>query len=104
MGMYTKINVILKIKQNTPEEIKNILIDIFDGCSVIELRGKTSPRLLEHHKFFDDGSRIWFPASEGSYYFTGTSNSCIKYADVTKQMVLHIDSDFKDYNNEIDNT
>ena len=82
--------------------LKEILKNMFDGCDVIELREKTNPSLLTH-KFFEDGSRVWFPCSGGSYYFTGTSNSKIQYTDVGNQMILHIDTDFKNYNDEIEN-
>ena len=99
MGMYTKINIILKIKNDTPEEIKEIIKSLFyDDIYKLLMKDKSK---LPNHKFFESEMRIWFPNSGGSYYFTGTANSDIKYRSVDNQMVLHIDTDFKNYNNEI---
>lgn len=102
MGMYTKINIILSIKNDTPKQIKEILESMFQGDSVEDMREKFLE--IPEHKFFEDNRRVWFPASGGSYYFTGTVNSEIKYTSVAgdNQMVLHIDTDFKNYGDEIE--
>ena len=101
MGMYTKVNLIIPIKNETEKNVKDILIAMFDGLDVEEMEAKQLE--IPKHKLFEDGRRVWFPASGGSYYFTGTVNSKIKYtSDVGEnQMVLHIDTDFKNYNDEI---
>ena len=100
MGMYTKINVILKIKQDTPQNVKTILHHIFEGDGLEDLRELKLD--IPDHKFFNEGMRVWFPNSVGSEYFTGTANSKIKYRIISNQMVLHIDTDFKNYGDEIE--
>ena len=52
--------------------------------------------------FRSKGRRVWFPNSCGSYYFTGTANSNIQYRNIDKEIVLHIDTDFKNYGDEIE--
>lgn len=101
MGMYTKVNLIIPIKNETEKSVKDILIAMFDGLDVEEMEAKQLE--IPKHKFFEDGRRVWFPSSGGSYYFTGTVNSKIKYTSDAggNQMVLHIDTDFKNYDNEI---
>ena len=98
MGMFTKINIILKIKNDAPLNVKTILMNMFDGADLTELEELID---LPDHDFFKVGSRVWFPNSGGSYYFTGTANSAIKFRSVDNQMVLHIDTDFKNYADEI---
>lgn len=100
MGMYTKINIILSIKNDTPKQIKEILESMFQGDSVEDMREKFLE--MPEHKFFESGMRVWFPASGGSFYFTGTVNSKIVYEDIGNKMVLHIDTDFKNYGDEIE--
>lgn len=99
MGMYTKINIILKIKIDTPKKVIDILENMFNGYGAEDIKMKGIE--LPNHKFFEKGNRVWFPCSAGSYYFTGTANSNIKYRTVDNQMVLHIDTDFKNYGDEI---
>lgn len=111
MGMYTKFNVILPIKNDTPKNIKEILIDIVDNGGnkiekIIEDGILTNDFELPKHDLFKNSNRL-FCAKCSSYYFTGTSNSAIKYNDligdsIHNRMVLHIDCDFKNYENEID--
>lgn len=102
MGMYTKINIILPIKNDTSNDIKEILQSMFEGDDIEDMKRKQLK--LPSHKFFEGNRRIWFPASGGSYYFTGTVNSNIKYTSDAgdNQMVLHIDTDFKNYDDEIE--
>lgn len=102
MGMYTKFNIILPIKVDTPQNIKDILIDMIENGGDKAENGELE---LPKHDFFVDGTRYYF-AQCSSYYFTGTSNSKIQYCDTYNKnndikMVLHIDCDFKNYENEI---
>lgn len=102
MGMYTKINLVLPIKKDTDSNTLNILHHIFEGYGLEDL--KQANITIPEHPFFKENSSIWFPISYGSYYFTGTYNSCIQHDDLGEYaMVLHIDTDFKNYANEIDN-
>lgn len=94
MGMYTKVSLVLPIKRDIDENTKNIIYGIFKGYGINDL--KEEGIQIPEHPFFKPGTRIWFPISVGSYYFTGTSNSAIKYDTIgTHSMVLHIDSDSK---------
>jgi hypothetical protein len=100
MGMYTKFNVILPIKRNTPTIIKEIIIDIIDnGEEKINCGELKKP----NHKFFNSD---YFAPHNNSFYFTGTSNTKIKYCSVinkNNEFVLHIDCDFKNYDDNINN-
>lgn len=81
MGMYTKYNLIIPLKNDTPDEVINELKMILKG---------------EEPK---DGSYcLWL--NNNSFYFTGTSNS--KLLHNTLNYVLHIDCDTKRNYNEID--
>lgn len=102
MGMYTKVNLCLPIKKDVDDNTKNILYGIFQGNEIKELAEKGIK--IPNHIFFQDCSRVWFPNSGGSYSFTGTCNSAIKYDNLEQYaMVLYIDTDFKNYAEEIEN-
>lgn len=100
MGMYTKINIIIKLKKETPKNIIEVIECMFNGYDIEDMNacGVEIPK----HDFFENDRRVWFPKSCGSYYFTGTANSNIQYRNVDKEMVLHIDTDFKNYDDEIE--
>ena len=93
MGMYTKVSFIIPIKTNTPKEIREILIALIEG----DLEEHSN---LPKHKFFET-KRFHYFAQTDSFYFTGTSNSAVKYPfrhwrdEESETIVLHIDSDFK---------
>ena len=95
--MYTKFNVIIPLKNDIPKNIKELLYEM------IEYGTTSSKDESIEHEFFNGKTRPFF-ARCNSYYFTGTSNSSIQYAneEEKKDMVLHIDCDFKNYNNDID--
>ena len=99
MGMYTKASFIIPIKKDTPKNIKDICYNLFEGDS--ELDGFDLPK----HQFFET-KRFWAFAGCNSFYFTGTSNSAVKYSDSycggCEDMVLHIDCDLKNYDDEIE--
>lgn len=100
MGMYTKVNLIIKIKKDVPLNVKQIIESMFECCDLEDMVARGIE--LPNHKFFKDERRVWFPMSSGSYYFTGTTNSNLYYRDVDDKMVLHIDTDFKNYDDEIE--
>lgn len=101
MGDYTKANLILPIKKDADRNTIGIISSLFCGDELSDLEEKNL--IIPEHPFFEKGNRIWFPNSGGSYYFTGTVNSRIRYDDLgTYAMVLHIDTDFKNYGDEID--
>lgn len=87
MGMYTKLNFILPLKQETPQKIKTLLRKMFNGK---ELTDREKP----NHKFFKQDNVHFM--NDVSYYFDGTNNSKIKYND--GKMVLHINCDTKVFN------
>ena len=102
MGMYTKVNLCLPIKKDTNNNILQVLDGMFQGDEIADLKEKGLT--IPDHIFFKTCSRVWFPNSVGSYYFTGTSNSNIKYDTLRNYaMVLHIDSDSKIIYEDIDN-
>lgn len=100
MGMYTKVSFIIPIKTNTPKKIREILIALIEGDLEEHME-------LPKHKFFET-TRFHYFARTDSFYFTGTSNSAVKYPfrdwrdGGSETIVLHIDSDFKHYDEEIE--
>lgn len=99
MGMYTKVSFIIPIKSETPKEIKKILESLIEG-------NLEENKNLPKHPFFETPRYSYF-AKCNSFYFTGTSNSSVKYPyrnwhdEKSDDIVLHIDSDFKHYDDEI---
>lgn len=100
MGMYTKVSFIIPIKHETPKEIKDILVALIED----DLEKNQN---LPNHPFFETARYSYF-AQCNSFYFTGTSNSSIQYPyrhwrdyELKDDIVLHIDSDSKHYDNEI---
>jgi hypothetical protein len=55
---------------------------------------------LPKHELFREGSRWNYMLCCSSYYFTGTNNTNL--IDNRHNKVLHIDTDFKNYGDEID--
>lgn len=98
MGMYTKFNVIIPISRKTPKDIQTVLVDIVENGGYKLDNGKLQK---PNHKFFESD---YFSAQCDSYYFTGTHNSAVKYShefDEEHRLVLHIDCDFKNYEDNI---
>ena len=98
MGMYTKFSVVIPIKRETPKEIQEVLVDLVENAGY-KLDNGGPPKL--NHKFFESD---YFSAQCDSYYFTGTHNSAVKYShefEEEHRLVLHIDCDFKNYEDNI---
>lgn len=98
MGMYTKFSVVIPIKRETPKEIQEVLVDLVENAGYKLDSGELQK---PNHKFFESD---YFSAQCDSYYFTGTHNSAVKYShefEEVHRLVLHIDCDFKNYEDNI---
>lgn len=97
MGMYTKLSVDLKFKENLPKEVV-IALEVMVGHRGTEEIGKSD---LPKHELFES-SRWNFMLRCSSYYHTPVSLTKLHYDDISKQYYLVSSSDFKNYDNEVD--
>lgn len=101
MGMYTELVCAFELKNETPNEILEILkymTESFDSQDEIEN--------LPNHKLFEDGSRWRFMLRSDSYYFDGTTNSFLKVDYLYPEKpsyYLNVRCNLKNYNDEIEN-
>ena len=97
MGMYTKISVDLKFKQNLPLEVVEALKAMV-GEVDSSLYSITD---FPTHELFKIGSRWDFMLRCSSYYHTPFSLTKLHYDDISKHYYLTSSSDFKNYDDEI---
>lgn len=90
MGMYTKLQCNLMLKKD--KKLYEILQNLLGEKDTLDLS-------TINHDFFKT-ERCSYMLKCCSYYFTGTNNT--KLIENEYQYILHIDCDFKNYNNEID--
>ena len=97
MGMYTKICLDLKFKENLPLEVVEAL-----KVLVGEADGNLYTRSdFPDHEFFN--SNRWdFMLRCSSFYHTPFSFAQLNYSDISKQYYLTSSSDFKNYDNEVE--
>ena len=97
MGMYTKISVDLKFKENLPLEVVEAL-----KVMVGEVDGNLYTRSdLPQHKIFNT-PRWDFMLRCSSFYHTPFSFAKLNYSDISKQYYLTASSDFKNYDDEVE--
>lgn len=90
MGMYTKLQCNLKLKEDIPQEILET-INALNNSEELPIK-------LEHEFFNSPGLSYMFNMC--SHYFTGTTNTQLRFNGY--QYIWHIDCDLKNYNNEIE--
>lgn len=101
MGMYTKLNLILPLKKDLSVSNQLLIETLVSGTYSDSYYSRENNH--PDHPFFNKDNRKSGMFKSSSYYFTGTNNSEIKYDDLREHsMVVHIDCDFKNYNNEIE--
>ena len=97
MGMYTKISVDLKFKENLPLEVVEALKAMV---------GEVDSNLYSITDFPTNDlfkSTRWnFMLRCSSYYHTPVSLTKLHYGDISKRYYLVSSSDFKNYDNEVD--
>ena len=101
MGMYTKLNLNIPIKKDISVSNQLLIENLIDGNYNNSYYATCND--YPDHPFFNKDNRKSGMFKSSSYYFTGTNNSEIKYDDLREHsMVVHIDCDFKNYSNEIE--
>lgn len=94
MGMYTKLSVDIRFRENLPEEVVAAL-DIM-SCNTFE-----ASHTLPQHDLFK--SPRWdFMLLCSSYYHTPFSLTKFHKDEISQSYYLTSSSDFKNYNDEID--
>ena len=97
MGMYTKISVDLKFKENLPPEVVEAL-----KAMVGEVNSSLySITDFPTHELFKT-PRWDFMLSCSSYYHTPFNLTKLHYDNISKQYYLVSSSDFKNYDNEVE--
>lgn len=97
MGMYTKISLDLKFKENLPLEVVEAL-KVMVGEVDINLFTRSD---FPEHEFFNS-SRWDFMLRCSSFYHTPFSFAKLNYSDISEQYYLMSSSDFKNYDNEVE--
>ena len=94
MGMYTKLSVDIRFRENLPEEVVAAL-DVMSGNN-----DYISQTLPQHDLFKTSRWEFMFRCS--SYYHTPFSLNKFTKDEISKTYYLTSSSDFKNYNDEID--
>ena len=97
MGMYTKISLDLKFKENLPLEVVKAL-EVMVGEVDSSLYSITD---FPNHDLFKS-TRWNFMLRCSSYYHTPFSLTKLHYDDISKHYYLVSSSDFKNYDNEVE--
>ncbi len=95
MGMYTEMFICSKLKEDTPNEVINVLDYMFNFEE-----GKECPKGLEHDFFRT--SRWSVIGKCCSYYHVPFITRHFKIDDLSKSYYLLSRSDIKNYDNEIE--
>lgn len=97
MGMYTEFVCALKIKNNTPKEVINILDFMSNGNEKI----KAEELILPNHDLFECSRWVYMFRSD-SYYFNGVTNTIFKRDETFGYYYLTIRTNLKNYDGEIE--
>ena len=96
MGMYTKLSIDLKFKENLPREVVTALEVMVGDKSTEDIVSSDLP----NHNLFKT-YRWDFMLQCYSYYHTPFSLTKLHYDDIAKSYYLTSSSDFKNYEDEI---
>ena len=96
MGMYTKLSIDLKFKENLPREVVTALEVMVGDKSTEDIVSSDLP----NHNLFKT-YRWDFMLRCSSYYHTPFSVNKLHYDDIAKSYYLTSSSDFKNYDDEI---
>jgi hypothetical protein len=93
MGMYTEIIFGAALRKDTPKHIIEIIQKMVNREGLYGLK--------PDHPFFESKCS-WLLAANGSYYFPGIVEPQFKFNDIAEQWYLHLRTNIKNYNNEIE--
>ena len=97
MGTFTELNFNSVLKKDTPIDVINTLRVMVD-----ELAKKENPTPLPDHELFKDEESRWnIMLLCDSYYFDAETHSTLNYDDLIGSHVLCIQTNFKNYDNEV---
>ena len=91
MGMYTELNLGMKICPDDEEVIKKLKFMLGESEEDVEI----------DDPFFKDDTNWKWMLTCSSYYFDGQPDSKLIYDDIVKYYFLNIRCNFKNYNKEI---
>lgn len=91
MGMYTQLVLHINLKEDTPEDVINILK---------YMMGEIETEHTDSHDLFDCEKWDWFLRSD-SYYFSGFTKSEMRFDDISNCWKVNIHCNVKNYNHEI---
>lgn len=94
MGMYTELVCAMTLKKDIPKDVLEILEYMIDN------EDKTCPPTPKHN-FFDTSRWYWMLHSD-SCYFSGDSDSTLRYDDDTEDYYLTVRCNIKNYGCEIE--
>jgi hypothetical protein len=94
MGMYTELDFHVRLNENTPDGVINILRYMVGNV-------ENEPTFLPSHELFST-TRWARMCMGGSYYFDADPRAYLRYDKIAEQFFLGIRSNFKNYDNEIE--
>jgi hypothetical protein len=92
MGMYTELNIGVRFKQDTPDNIINIIKHMIDN--------NINAITTDHPLFSSPRWRIMLTCY--SYYFDGRADSNLRYDEIDESYHLNVRCNLKNYDNEIE--
>lgn len=96
MGMYTELNLGVRFRKDTPQNIIDILKYMLSEFPM----EYNKPQLPDHPLFKTD--RWTFMLNSESYYFDGHTDSSIQYDDICDSYFLNVRCNLKNYKREIE--
>jgi hypothetical protein len=100
MGMYTEFHFNVRLKQNIPDKILNILRYM---VSNEPNKYDFKPKEIPDHLLFKNSERWHWMLWVDSYYFAADTISTLRVDDTAKQYFLCVRCNLKNYDNEIEN-
>jgi hypothetical protein len=97
MGTYTEFHFNVRLCEDTPKRIINLLKDMIYGDR--EYKEIKTPS----HPLFTNSQRWYGMLTCDSYYFAADTISTLRFDDLAKQYFLCIRCNLKNYDDEIEN-
>ena len=95
MGMYTELNIGVNLREDTPQNVIDILTHMLNDYHCEE-----TPELPKHPLF--ETGRWRFMLCSDSYYFDGHTDSSMLQDRISKEYELNVRTNLKNYDGEIE--
>jgi hypothetical protein len=93
MGMFTEMYLAVRLVEDVPEDVLNVLKYMFGG-------EQDEPEVLPEHEFFE--CHRWASLGRSaSHYFIPFATSVFRYNDIANNYFLVVRTDLKNYDSEI---